>query len=64
MGAAAAYMRSLPETTLRYIRPAQTLPVGVAGFNDEVGIGKAYRVGWLDAFGIGFKPYDWQTFQL
>ena len=41
-------MRTLPVTDLRYIRPEQTLPVAVAGFEDEVGIGKAYRAGWID----------------
>ena len=40
------------------------LPLSVAGFNDEVGIGKAYRIGWEDATMRGFKDYDWQTFQL
>lgn len=29
----------------------------------NVGIGKAYLVGWEDV-GRGFIPYDWSTFQL
>ena len=53
----------IPATDLRYIRPAKELPVTVAGFNDQVGIGEAYRLGWVD-MGEGFKPYDWETFQL
>jgi predicted acylesterase/phospholipase RssA len=57
------FVRTLPVTDLRYIRPAQTLPVTVAGFQDEEGIGKAYRVGWLDVE-RGFTPYDWSTFEL
>lgn len=64
MGRSAELMRVLPETALRYIRPAKVLPLSVAGFNDEVGIGKAYRIGWEDATSRGFSPYDWQTFQL
>jgi hypothetical protein len=57
------FVRTLPVTDLSYIRPAQTLPVTVAGFADEEGIGKAYRTGWLDVE-RGFTPYDWSTFQL
>lgn len=64
LGSSAGFMQSLIETSLRYIRPAKVLPVGVAGFNDEVGIGKAYRVGWEDVTSVGFRNYDWQTFQL
>ncbi len=59
----ATFMHTVPETTLRYLRPTDTLPLGVVGFNDEVGIGKAYRVGWEDA-ARGFTPYDWETFAL
>ena len=54
-------MRSLPVTDLRYIRPEKELPVSVAGFNDGLGIYKAYRIGWEDS-GRGFQPYDWETF--
>ncbi len=57
------FLQALPVTDLRYIRPAAELPVGVAAFNDEVGIGKAYRLGWEDA-GRGFTSYDWSTFEL
>lgn len=64
LGSTGGYMQSLIETSLRYIRPQNVLPLSVAGFNDEVGIGKAYRVGWEDATLRGFKDYDWQTFQL
>ncbi len=56
-------MKTLPITDLRYIRPEKELPVSVAGFNDSVGIGEAYRIGWED-MGRGFKPYDWETFEL
>jgi predicted acylesterase/phospholipase RssA len=59
----AKLMQSLPVTELRYIRPEKTLPVTVAGFDDEVGIGNAYRVGWED-YARGFRPYDWETFAL
>lgn len=58
------FMRSIPETDLRYIRPTDTLPLSVVGFNDEVGIGKAYRIGWEDVGKRGFSAYDWQTFEL
>jgi predicted acylesterase/phospholipase RssA len=50
-------------TTLRYIRPTETLPVGLVSFDDEVGIGRAYRQGWED-IGRGFTVYDWKTFEL
>ena len=53
-----------PQTDLRYIRPEKTLPVGIVGFDDVVGIGKAYRQGWEDLFSRGFTPYDWRTFEL
>jgi predicted acylesterase/phospholipase RssA len=59
----ARFMETIPVTELRYIRPNDVLPVTVAGFNDEVGIGKAYRMGWEDAT-RGFTPYQWETFQL
>lgn len=57
------FIDAVPATTLRYIRPKDTLPVGVVGFDDEVGIGKAYRQGWED-MGHGFTAYDWETFEL
>ncbi|HYL27744.1 MAG TPA: patatin-like phospholipase family protein [Candidatus Nitrosotalea sp.] len=57
------YVKSIPTTTLRYLRPQKTLPVTVVGFDDVKGIGEAYRVGWLDAAG-GFSLYDWKTFAL
>lgn len=57
------FIETLPVTDLNYIRPTEALPLSVVGFNDEVGIGKAYRTGWLDA-ARGFTPYDWETFQL
>jgi len=60
----ATFMHSVTATELRYIRPAQELSVGVVGFGDEVGIGKAYRQGWEDVAGAGFVDYDWRTFQL
>ncbi|MGC1379774.1 MAG: patatin-like phospholipase family protein, partial [Candidatus Baltobacteraceae bacterium] len=59
----AKVLQTVPVTQLRYIRPQQELPVGVAGFDDEVGIGKAYRTGWED-IGRGFTTYDWETFEL
>lgn len=61
--ALATFLRNVPATDLRYLRPEKTLPLSVVGFEDEVGIGKAYRVGWEDV-GRGFIPYDWRTFQL
>lgn len=57
------FLNTVPATTLRYIRPKDTLPVGVVGFDDEIGIGKAYRQGWED-MGHGFTVYDWETFEL
>ncbi|HLY02919.1 MAG TPA: patatin-like phospholipase family protein [Candidatus Cybelea sp.] len=59
----ARFVHTLPVTDLRYIRPEAILPVSVAGFGDEEGIGKAYRAGWLDV-ARGFTPYDWSTFEL
>lgn len=64
IGMAERFMRAVPSTALRYIRPQNVLPLSVAGFSDEVGIGKAYRIGWEDATLRGFKDYDWETFQL
>jgi hypothetical protein len=46
-------MRTIPITELRCIRPQQQLQLGVADFHDEIGIGKAHRVGWED-LGRGF----------
>jgi predicted acylesterase/phospholipase RssA len=59
----AKLMQTIPVTELRYIRPEKVLPLDVAGFNDWLGIGKAYRIGWED-MGRGFTPYDWETFEL
>ena len=59
----AKLMETIPVTDLRYIRPEKVLPLGVGGFNDWLGIGKAYRIGWED-MGRGFTPYDWETFAL
>jgi hypothetical protein len=59
----AKLMQTIPETDLRYIRPEKELPVSVGGFNDTLGIDKAYRVGWEDV-GRGFTPYHWETFEL
>ena len=58
----AKYIESLPPTDLAFIRPKDKLPVGGAGFDDQEGIGKAYRIGWVDAT-AGFTPYDWKTFE-
>ena len=58
----AAFVAALPPTELTYIRPKKKLPVGGAGFEDEQGIGEAYRIGWNDAI-AGFTPYDWKTFE-
>jgi predicted acylesterase/phospholipase RssA len=60
---AVKYVESVPETTLRYIRPVKELPVGVVGFNDATGINESLRIGWLDV-ARGFTPYDWKTFEL
>ncbi len=60
----ATFMHSVTATEMRYIRPEKILPLGVVGFNDEVGIGKAYRQGWEDAGSCGFLDYDWRTFAL
>lgn len=61
--ALAKLMNTVPETALRYIRPEEVLPLGVVSFDDEVSIGKAYRIGWQDGV-RGFRTYDWQTFEL
>jgi predicted acylesterase/phospholipase RssA len=58
----AKYVESLPVTALAYIRPKEKLPVGGAAFDDQEGIGKAYRLGWNDAI-AGFTSYDWKTFE-
>lgn len=57
------YVESVPETTLRYLRPATSLPVSVVGFDDAVGITQSYRRGWEDV-AAGFAVYDWRTFVL
>lgn len=59
----AKLMHTVPVTELRFIRPEAELPLGVASFDDEVGIGRAYRTGWED-LARGFTPYDWETFEL
>jgi hypothetical protein len=59
----ATFLESIPATDLRYVRPQKMLPLRVIGFDDEVGIGKVYRMGWEDQ-ARGFTPYDWQTFAL
>jgi predicted acylesterase/phospholipase RssA len=60
----ATFMNAIPSTDLRFIRPTATLPLAVAGFDDEVNIGKAYRTGWLDVTTRGFSPYSFDTFEL
>ncbi len=57
------FMHAIPATDLGYIRPDKELPLGVGAFDDEVGIGKAYRIGWEDE-AKGFSPYTWETFEL
>jgi hypothetical protein len=57
------HLQSITPTQLRYIRPQKVLPVDVLGFDDAVGIGEAYRIGWEDAQ-RGFTAYDWETFAL
>ena len=57
----AAYMQSVPATTLSYLRPKDKLPISSEDFDDEEGIGKIYRLGWNDAI-AGLTPYDWKTF--
>ena len=59
----ASLMASVHATDLFYMRPKETLPLGAGAFNDEKGIGKAYRIGWEDAL-RGFTPYDWRMFDL
>jgi predicted acylesterase/phospholipase RssA len=54
---------AVSQTALRYIRPQKVLPLSVIGFDDEVGIGKAYRIGWED-LAHGFSAYDWKTFEV
>jgi predicted acylesterase/phospholipase RssA len=61
--ATAHFLQSVPAADLRYVRPKAELPVSVVGFSDEVGIGKAYRLGWQDTV-PGFVPYNWEQFEL
>jgi hypothetical protein len=42
----ASILASIPATNLFYMRPKATLPLGAGAFNDEKGIGEAYRIGW------------------
>ncbi len=56
-----AFVEALPMTDLSFIRPKATLPLGAGAFNDQEGIGKAYRIGWEDVQ-AGFTPYNWRTF--
>jgi hypothetical protein len=55
-------MHTVLATDLRYTKPQKVLRFGVVGFNDEVGIGNSYRVGWDDV-SWGFTPYDWEAFE-
>ncbi len=59
----ASFMASSVATDLFFMRPKEVLPLGTGAFNDQEGIGKAYRIGWDDAF-AGFTPYDWETFDV
>lgn len=59
----ASFMASSVATDLLFMRPKKTLPLGAGAFDDEKGIGEAYRIGWDDAF-VGFTPYDWKTFDV
>lgn len=61
---AAEFVRNATATDLRYIRPEKTLPVGVVEFENEAGIGEAFRLGWQDVTTRGFSAYDWLTFEL
>jgi predicted acylesterase/phospholipase RssA len=56
-------LASFMATDLFFMRPKETLPLGAGAFDDEEGIGKAYRIGWYDAF-RGFTAYDWKTFDV
>lgn len=58
-----SFMATSVATDLFFMRPKDTLPLGAAAFDDEKGIGAAYRIGWYDAF-RGFTPYDWETFDV
>jgi predicted acylesterase/phospholipase RssA len=58
-----SFMASSLATDLFFMRPKETLPLGAGAFDDEEGIGKAYRIGWYDAF-RGFTAYDWKTFDV
>lgn len=58
------FVRNATATDLRYIRPQATLPVGVVEFENEAGIGQAFRLGWQDVTTRGFSNYDWRTFEL
>jgi hypothetical protein len=54
-----------PSTGCHPLHPAaEELPLSGVGFNDEVGVGKAYRLGWPDVGNRGFTDYDWRTFEL
>jgi predicted acylesterase/phospholipase RssA len=57
------FMASVPATAIFFIRPAKTLPLKTGGFDDQAGIGAAYRIGWNDSF-AGFTAYDWTTFEV
>ena len=59
----ARYVKNIPETELRYLRPQKALDVATVGFDDAAGIDAAYRTGWVDAGG-GFTAYDWETFAI
>ena len=57
------FIASVPETSIFFMRPAKTLPLKTGAFDDQAGIGAAYRIGWNDSF-AGFTPYDWATFEV
>jgi len=56
------FLKYVPISELRYMRPKETLPVGVGAFDDQENIDKTFAIGATDA-GAGFTDYDWETFR-
>lgn len=56
------FLQHIPVTQFAYMRPADELPVGVGGFDDQENIDKTFALGVADA-ARGFTKYDWSTFE-
>jgi predicted acylesterase/phospholipase RssA len=56
-------LRDLPIVELAYVRPQSELPAGLTAFEVQRQLDETFAIGERDA-GIGFTPYEWETFRL